>query len=83
MGLEDGKQDNNNQIGSDEEQIDDEESQSISKTSRAQPYFLLETKDLPNGRQRDPAEQPGFRPIYGNMIFGAPDRWPLATRLTV
>ncbi|XP_045035118.1 uncharacterized protein LOC123475944 [Daphnia magna] len=30
-------------------------------------------KDVPNGRRRDPAEQPGFRPIYGNTIFGAPD----------
>jgi hypothetical protein len=44
---------------------------------------LLETKDVPNGRRRDPAGQPGFRPIYGNTIFGAPDRWPLVTRLTV
>ncbi len=35
MGLEDGKPDYNNQIGSDEGQIDDQESQSISKTSRA------------------------------------------------
>lgn len=46
MGLEDGKQDNNNQIGSDEEQIDDEESQSISKTSRAQPCFLRFNQDF-------------------------------------
>jgi hypothetical protein len=45
--------------------------------------FLLETKDVPNGRQRYPAEPPGLRPIYGNMIFGAPDRWPLVTRLIV
>ncbi|KAK4017728.1 hypothetical protein OUZ56_033443 [Daphnia magna] len=44
---------------------------------------VLETKDVPNGRRRDPAEQPGFRPIYGNTIFGAPDRWPLVTRPTV
>jgi hypothetical protein len=46
MGLEDGKQDYNNQIGSDEEQIDNEESQSISETSRALPYFLLFNQDF-------------------------------------
>ncbi|EFX73858.1 hypothetical protein DAPPUDRAFT_252528 [Daphnia pulex] len=44
---------------------------------------LLETKDVPNGRRLDPAEPPGFRPIYGNMIFRAPDRWPLVTRLNI
>ncbi|EFX81862.1 hypothetical protein DAPPUDRAFT_241835 [Daphnia pulex] len=38
------------------------------------PNYLLETKDVPNGRRRDPAEPPGFRPTYENIIFGAPDR---------
>jgi hypothetical protein len=45
--------------------------------------LLLETKDVPNGRRRDPAGRPGFRPTYGNTIFEAPDWWPLVTRLTV
>ncbi|EFX76755.1 hypothetical protein DAPPUDRAFT_248419 [Daphnia pulex] len=44
---------------------------------------MLGTEDVPNGRRRDPDEPPGFRPIYGNTIFGAPDRWPLVTRLIV
>jgi hypothetical protein len=44
---------------------------------------LLGTKGIPNGRRRDPAGRPGFQLTYENSIFGAPDRWPLVTRLTV
>jgi hypothetical protein len=43
---------------------------------------VLGTKGIPNGRRRDPAGRPGFRLTYENSIFGAPDRWPLVTRLT-
>jgi hypothetical protein len=38
---------------------------------------------ITSGEAGYPAEPPGLRPIYGNMIFGAPDRWPLVTRLIV
>ncbi|EFX66054.1 hypothetical protein DAPPUDRAFT_116723 [Daphnia pulex] len=44
--------------------------------------IVLGTKGIPNGRRRDPAGRPGFQLTYENSIFGAPDRWPLVTRLT-
>ncbi len=39
---------------------------------------LLETKPVPNGWPQDPAASPDSQIIYGSMIFGPPDRWPLA-----